>query len=78
MIKCHLLKQKSSSCCLKLFGECEHGIKHKISDYNWKNKSIILSVKYPTTAIHSFIIPLRSSSIDADSLNPIIIVLENE
>ena len=78
MPNCYILKQKSDPCCLRLLKECDHSKKKHVYDYQWENKSIILAAKYATYAIHNFIVQLRSISINENSINPIILLIENE
>ena len=75
---CHLLKVKTSFCCLKLNKTCSHSSAKQASDYNWKTRTFIVAAEYPNLAMYNFIAPLRSVSIDKNKLNPIIFMFENE
>lgn len=75
---CHLLRQKRELCCLRLNRTCDHSTKTEVSDYKWKNKIIILASQSTNLAIYNFIVPLRSYAINKNSLNPILLLLENE
>jgi len=75
---CYLLPYSLDLCCLELYHDCEHSKIKQISDYKWENKTIILAAKHSNVAIYNFIVPLRSYSLNKNSLVPILIMLENE
>ena len=75
---CHLIPDSLNLCCLKLYHDCEHSTIKQLSDYRWENKTIILAAKDSNVAIYNFIVPLRSYSLDKNTLYPILIMLENE
>ena len=78
---CHLVKTTPCClCCLKLLNQaCIHSsMKNQISDYKFRNKMIILAAASVNVSMYNFIVPLRSFSLNQNSLNPILLLLEKD
>ena len=75
---CHLLRKKADLCCLRLNQECVHSTATQISSYNFEKKAIILAAENCNNGIYNFIVPLRSHTIEKQSMHPILLMFETE
>ncbi|CAH2273066.1 potassium channel subfamily T member 2 isoform X5 [Pelobates cultripes] len=74
---CHLLKQKSPYCCLRLDKSCHHNPYEDARAYGFRNSLVIVSAECAGNGLYNFIVPLRAYYRAKKELSPIILLLEN-
>uniref|UniRef100_A0A8C5M2M6 RCK N-terminal domain-containing protein n=1 Tax=Leptobrachium leishanense TaxID=445787 RepID=A0A8C5M2M6_9ANUR len=74
---CHLLKQKSPYCCLRLDKSCHHNPYEDARAYGFRNSLVIVSAERAGNGLYNFIVPLRAYYRAKKELSPIILLLEN-
>ncbi|KAL6489755.1 hypothetical protein MHYP_G00001000 [Metynnis hypsauchen] len=80
---CHLLKEKTPHCCLRLekvvlgLEGCQHNHCEDAKAYSFWNKPIIVSAETAGNGLYNFILPLRASYRPKKELNPIVLLLDN-
>ncbi|KAL7876670.1 hypothetical protein AOLI_G00116330 [Acnodon oligacanthus] len=74
---CHLLKEKTPHCCLRLEKGCQHNHCEDAKAYSFWNKPIIVSAETAGNGLYNFILPLRASYRPKNELNPIVLLLDN-
>ncbi|XP_053320844.1 potassium channel subfamily T member 2-like [Spea bombifrons] len=74
---CHLLKQKSPYCCLRLDKSCHHYPYEDARAYGFRNALVIVSAERAGNGLYNFIVPLRAYYRAKKELSPIILLLEN-
>ncbi|KAG9509804.1 Potassium channel subfamily T member 1, partial [Fragariocoptes setiger] len=75
---CYLLEKKKPPCCLQLTTACEHCPYKNARQYNWSSRCIILASDFASNGIYNFLVPLRAHFHNAQSLRPIVLLLERK
>ncbi|XP_076465055.1 potassium channel subfamily T member 2-like [Babylonia areolata] len=73
---CHIMREPRPHCCLQWNQTCEHCNYRHANDHRWDRHLIIMAAQKPTSGLHNFIVPLRSSFISVNGLSAIILLLE--
>ncbi|KAG1969222.1 potassium channel subfamily T member 2 [Pimephales promelas] len=82
LILCHLRKEKTPKCCMRLekflSKTCNHKDDDDVRAYGLKDKLIIVSAETAGNNLYNFILPLRASYRPQNELWPIVLLLEKE
>ncbi|KAK7479069.1 hypothetical protein BaRGS_00029661 [Batillaria attramentaria] len=75
---CHVMREPRPFCCLEWGKDCEHCKYKNAGDERWHHQLIIVAAQRPSSGIHNFIVPLRSSFIAINGMSPIVLLLETD